>query len=95
MSTTTTASPHRFSYPIAVATAVVVIIGGATLIGVAASQSESTTPTTPAPPVHGKVWNHPGAKTGMGDFNDFIHQRQGGGNHPDPLRGGRVMNGQP
>jgi len=79
MSTAATAH-HRISDPIAMAAAVAVIIGGAAVIGVAASQSETTTPVAPAAPVHGKVtWSHPGpSRVGMGDFAQ--NQQHGSGN---------------
>ena len=94
MSTAAT-THHRISDPIAMAAAVVVIIGGAAVIGVAASQSETATPTAPAPPVHGKVTpNNPGAGTGLGDFNDFVHQNQGGSQSVPPT-GGHSMVSEP
>jgi hypothetical protein len=90
MSTAATAH-HHFSNPLAMAAAVVVIVGGATAIGVAASQSESTSPPTPASPVHGKgTWNGPGARIGTRGF----HQSEPVGSTP-PLKGGHSMVGQP
>lgn len=57
MSTATLHDPHRFSHPIAMAVAAaVVVIGGVTAVGIAASQDgSSTAPGAPVqtPPAHG------------------------------------------
>src|ERR1700748_1858382 len=92
MSTAATAH-HRISDPIAMAAAVAVIIGGAAVIGVAASQSETTPPVAPAAPRHGKVpGSHPGpSRVGMGDFAQ--NQQQGSGNAR--LHGGHATVSEP
>jgi hypothetical protein len=85
---TATVSHHRVSDPLALAAAVAVIIGGATVIGVAAFQHDTTTPAAPAAPVHGKITvNHP-ARVGLGDFRQSRQSHQGArttsptGGHP-------------
>jgi hypothetical protein len=90
---TATATPHRFSDPIAIAAAVVCIIGGATVIGVAASQSEYVAPSLPAAPVHGKITvNHP-ARIGQGDFTRPQQSQQGA--DTTPLKGGHTTVSEP
>jgi hypothetical protein len=90
MSTAAT-THHRYSDPLAIAAAVAVIVGGATVIGIAVNQNDATTPTAPAAPVHGKVAvKHP-SRVGMGDFR----QSPENAGHPTPLKGGHTVNGQP
>jgi hypothetical protein len=105
MSTAAT-TQHRFSDPIAMAAAVVVIIGGATVIGVAATQDSTTAPATHTTPA--QVNSHPGAKVGLGDFaqdngtsnrGDYAAPPQGGapsentGDNFTPPPGGHPMVG--
>jgi hypothetical protein len=88
---TATATPRR-SDPIAIAAAVVCIIGGATVIGVAASQSDYVAPSVPAPPVHGKVTvNHP-SRIGLGDFTRSRQSQQG---DTSSLKGGHTTVSEP
>ena len=55
---------HRFSDPLAAAAAVVVIVGSASVIGVAMSQDNTdTTPNAPS-----QVSPGPAARVGLGDF---------------------------
>jgi hypothetical protein len=86
MSTAAT-TQSRFSDPIAMAAAVVVIIGGATVIGVAASHDSTAAPSAPTAPA--QVNGYPGAGVGLGDFT---RSDQG---HTASLKGGHVMIGLP
>jgi hypothetical protein len=82
MSTAIGTTHHRLVNPIVAATAVVVIAGGATVIGVAMSQSDGTAPTNPTAPA--EVNNNPPSRVGQGDFN----QTQNGPDHRNSFRGG-------
>jgi hypothetical protein len=87
----TATTQHRFGDPIAMAAAVAVIIGGATLIGVAVAQ-DTPAPTVPAAPTHGKhVVPNPPSRVGLGDFT----QSEQGGSPSAPLKGGHSMVGLP
>lgn len=83
---------HRISDPLATAAAVLVIIAGAGVIGLAVAQDESTSaPSAPNGLTHGRhtSWN-PGDRIGLGDFT----APDQGGLTP-PLKGGHTMPGQP
>lgn len=96
----TAATTHfRFSDPLAMAAAVVVILGGATAIGVVAqvndgSTSPAATPGTSVQAPHAcyrnactPTWNH-------GHSHPGGHQTNGG-DYVAPPRGGHVMPGLP
>ena len=84
MSTAAT-TQHRFSDPLAMAAAVVVIIGGATVIGVAATQDSTTTPSTPTAPA--QAYNYPGGRIGLGDFT-LDNTKPNRGDYAAPPQGG-------
>jgi hypothetical protein len=88
---TATSTHHRLSDPLATAAAIAVIVAGASVIGVAAFQGDSTEPTAPAAPVHGKGAYHHPARIGQGDFT---RTDPGAGSTP-ALKGGHVVAGQP
>jgi hypothetical protein len=106
----TAISTHRFSDPLAMAAAVVVIVGGASVIGVAAFQGDATTTAPPASTQGQAVVPNPPSRIGQGDFTqnnaepnrgDYAAPPQGGA--PDntggdtfvPPSGGRPMVGTP
>lgn len=83
----TAISTHRFSDPLAVAAAVVVILGGASVIGVAMTSDHTAAPAAPA---QARVVDEPpSSRIGTGDFQ----ARQAP--HTPPLKGGHSMVGQP
>jgi len=82
MSTAIGTHHHRFVNPIAAATAVVVVVGGATVIGVALSQSDDNAPSAPTAPA--EVNHNPASRVGQGDFT----QSQNGPDHRNTFRGG-------
>jgi hypothetical protein len=91
---TAVSTHHRISNPLATAAAVLVIIAGAGVIGVAVSQDDSATPpTTPIGMTHGRhggtSWN-PGDRVGMGDFTQSQKTT-----HEPPLKGGHSTIGLP
>lgn len=75
-------SHHRISNPLAAAAAVIVIAGGATLVGVAMSQGDDAAPSAPSAPA--QVNPNPPSRVGQGDFN----QSQKGTDHRNTYRGG-------
>jgi hypothetical protein len=93
MSTATVHHHHRFSHPIAMAAAAtIVVLGGASAVGLATSQ-DGTTPTAPtAPAVAPDACQVnaclPSAHVGIRDFT----QRSGSS---QPLKGGHVELGTP
>ena len=88
---TALSTPHRIADPLATAVAVLVIIAGAGVLGIALGQDEPTAPATPTPLTQGRdtSWN-PGDTVGLGDFT--APDRAG---RATPPRGGHPMPGQP
>lgn len=74
MSTVVT-THRRFSDPLAMAAAVVVIVGGTTLIGVAVNDDSSTKPSAPTAPA--QLAPNPASRIGLGDF-----QQKSAGDRP-------------
>jgi hypothetical protein len=86
---TALATHHRFTDPLAAAAAVAVIVGGASVIGVAMSQAGNDT-ATQAPSAPAQVSpGHP-SRVGLGDF-----QRSGTQSPSAPLKGGHTVIGLP
>lgn len=84
---------HRISDPLATAAAVLVIIAGAGVLGLAVAQDDpASAPSTPTGLTHGRhttSWN-PGDRVGLGDF-----ARPQSGGHSTPGKGGHTLPGQP
>jgi hypothetical protein len=80
---------HRFSDPLAAAAAVAVIVGGASVIGVAMSQSNNHTAPS-APSTSAQVGPDHAARIGLGDFT-----RSQATSHSQAPRGGHTMVGLP
>ena len=80
----TAVSTHHHSInPIAAATAVAVLLGGAAVVGVAMSQSDD--PAAPsAPRATSQLEPNPPSRVGQGDFT----QPQNAPEHRDTFRGG-------
>ncbi len=83
----TAISTHRYSDPLAVAAAIVVILGGASVIGVAMASGDTAAPAAPAQTR--VVDEPPSSRIGTGDFQ--VRQ----GSHTQPLKGGHSLVGLP
>jgi hypothetical protein len=92
MSTAAVHSHHRLSRQIAMAAAgTIVVVGGATAIGVAVTQDDPATPIAPAQvPDACRVSACMPSHIGKGDFN-LSHGRHAS----PPLKGGHVVPGLP
>jgi hypothetical protein len=78
---------HRFSQPLAAVAAVVVLVGGAAVVGVALAQDDDTAPSNPTAPA--QVNPNPPSRVGQGDFTrGEITQTQKGPGHRTTFRGG-------
>jgi hypothetical protein len=78
---------HRFIDPLAAAAAVVVVVGGASVVGVAMSQSDTATRAPSAPAQVSP--DHP-SRIGLGDFQQSSNQGAS-----TPLKGGHTVIGLP
>jgi hypothetical protein len=83
----TVATTHRrFSDPFTMAAAVVVIVGGTTLIGISVNHDSPTTPSAPA--ASAQLAPNPASRIGLGDFQQ---KSAGDGPASSPRRGGTQL----
>jgi hypothetical protein len=76
MSTALTTSHHRFSDPLGISAAVLVVVGALTVLGVAVTTGEQATPARPTAPAQARVQTDepPSSRIGLTASRQQHHQ---------------------